>query len=45
MRLIVHAFQALHDGFLDLVDDLRALARLRVDLVDALVVDLEFEVL
>jgi hypothetical protein len=27
VRLVVHAVQALHDGLLDLVDDLRALAR------------------
>jgi hypothetical protein len=45
MGLVVHAFQALDDGFLHLVDDLAAFAALRVDPVDALVVDLHFEVL
>ena len=45
VRLVVHALQALHDGLLDLVDDLGALAGLRVDPVDALVVDLDLEVL
>ena len=44
VRLVVHAVQALHDRLLDLVDDLRALARLGIDLVDALVVDLDLEV-
>jgi hypothetical protein len=42
--LVVHAVQALHDGLLQLVDDLAALAGLRVDLVDALVVHLHLEV-
>jgi adenosylmethionine-8-amino-7-oxononanoate aminotransferase len=45
VRLVVHAVEALHDRLLDLVDHLRALARDRVDLVDALVVDLDLEVL
>ena len=45
VRLVVHAVQALHDGLLDLVDDLRALARDGVDAVDALVVDLDLELL
>ena len=40
----MHAVQALHDGLLELVDDLAALAGLRVDLVDALVVHLHLEV-
>ena len=44
VRLVVHAVQALHDGLLELVDDLGALARVGVDLVDALVVDLHLEV-
>ncbi len=43
--LVVHAVQALHDRLLKLVDDFRALARLGVDLVDTLVVDLDLEVL
>jgi hypothetical protein len=37
VRLVVHAVEALHDGLLDLVDHLGALAVLRVDAVDALV--------
>ena len=45
VRLVVHAVQALHDRLLDLVDDLAALARDRVDAVDALVVDLDLELL
>ena len=45
MRLVVHALAALHDRLLHLVDDLPALARLRVDLVDTLVMHLHFEVL
>ena len=45
VRLVVHAVQALHDGLLDLVDDLRPLARDGVDAVDALVVDLDLELL
>ena len=44
MRLVVHALQALHDGLLQLVDRLGALAGLGIDLVDALVVDLDLEV-
>ena len=44
VRLVVHAVQALHDGLLELVDDLGALAGVGVDLVDALVVDLHLEV-
>ena len=43
--LVVHALQALHHGLLHLVDDLAALAGLRVDAVDAFVVDLDFEIL
>ncbi len=43
--LVVHAVEALHDRLLDLVDDLRALARDGIDLVDPLVVDLHLEVL
>ena len=42
--LVVHAVEALHDRLLDLVDDLGALARDRIDLVDPLVVDLHLEV-
>ena len=45
VRLVVHAVQALHDGLLQLVDDVGALAGDRVDAVDALVVDLDLEVL
>src|SRR3989442_1342471 len=45
MGLVVHAVQALHDSLLELVDDFRPLARLRIDLVDALVVDLDLEIL
>src|SRR5207249_12309319 len=45
MGLVVHAVEALHDGLLELVDDFGSLAGLRVDLVDALVVDLDLEVL
>jgi hypothetical protein len=45
MRLIVHALQALHDGLLHLIHDLAALARLRVDAMDAFVVDLDLEIL
>ena len=44
VRLVVHAVQALHDRLLELVDDLGALAGLRVDPVDALVVHLDLEV-
>src|SRR5439155_15053322 len=44
VRLVVHAVQTLHDGLLQLVDDLRALAGLRIDLVDALVMHLHLEV-
>jgi hypothetical protein len=44
VRLVVHAFQALHDRFLQLVDDLAAFARLGIDLVDPLVVHLHFEI-
>ena len=43
--LVVHAVQALHDGLLQLVDDLGALAGVGVDLVDPLVVDLDLQVL
>src|SRR5437763_8369131 len=45
MRLVVHAVQTLHDRLLQLVDHLGALARLRVDLVDALIVHLHLELL
>ena len=45
VRLIVHALKALHDRLLHLVDDLAALAGLRVDPVDPLVVHLHLEVL
>jgi len=45
MGLIVHAVEALDHGLLQLVDDLRPLARDRVDAVDALVVDLHLELL
>ena len=45
MWLIVHAFKALDDRLLHLVDDLGAFAALRVDAVDALVVDLNLKVL
>ena len=44
VRLVVHALQALHDRLLQLVHDFGALARVGVDLVDALVVDLDLEV-
>ena len=45
VRLVVHAVQALDDGLLQLVDDVGALAGDGVDAVDALVVDLDLEVL
>jgi hypothetical protein len=45
MGLIVHALQALHDGLLHLVDHFSALATLRFDPVDPLVVDLDLQVL
>ena len=45
VRLVVHAVQALHDGLLQLVDDLRALAGVGVDFVDPLVVDLDLQIL
>jgi hypothetical protein len=45
MRLIVHAVKALHDGLLELVDDLGSLTGLGIDLVDALVVHLHLEIL
>src|ERR1700730_12904834 len=45
VRLVVHAVQTLHDGLLQLVDHLCALTRLGVDLVDALVVDLDLQIL
>jgi hypothetical protein len=45
VRLVVHALEALDDGLLDLVDDLGAFTGVGVDLVDALVVDLDLEVL
>src|SRR4051794_6786478 len=44
VRLVVHAVQALHHRLLQLVDDIGALARLGVDLVDPLVVHLHLEV-
>ena len=43
--LIVHAVQALHHGLLDLLDPVGRLARLGVDLEDAVVVDLRLEAL
>ena len=45
VRLVVHALQALHHRLLHLVDDLAALAALRIDPVDPLVVHLHLEVL
>ena len=45
VRLIVHALEALHDRLLHLVDHVRALARLGIDPVDALVVELDLEIL
>jgi hypothetical protein len=45
MGLVVHAVQALDHSLLDLVDDLAALAGVRVDPVYPLVVHLQFEVL
>ena len=45
MRLVVHAVKALDHRLLELVDDLRALAGLGIDLVNALVVDLYLQVL
>ena len=45
VRLVVHAVEALHDGLLDLVDDLAALPADGVDAVDSLVVDLDLELL
>jgi len=43
--LVVHAVQALDHGLLHLVDDFAALPGLRVDAMDALVVDLHLKVL
>ena len=40
----MHALKALNDGLLELIDYFGALAAARVDLVDALVVDLNFKV-
>ena len=45
MGLVVHALQALHDGLLHLVHHLAALSALGIDPVDALVVDLDLQVL
>ena len=45
MGLVVHAVHALDHSLLDLVDDLAALAGVRVDPVYPLVVHLQFEVL
>ena len=45
MRLVVHAVQALDDGLLQLVHDVGALAGDGIDAMDALVVDLDLEVL
>ena len=45
MRLVVHAVEALHDRLLELVDHLGPLAGHRIDPVDALVVDLDLELL
>ena len=45
VRLIVHALQALHDRLLHLIDDVGALSGLGIDAVDALVVELDLEVL
>ena len=44
VRLVVHAVQALHDGLLELVDDLGTLAGVGVDPVDALVMDLHLQI-
>jgi hypothetical protein len=43
--LVVHAVETLHDGFLDLVDDLRPLPGDGIDAVDAFVVDLDLQLL
>jgi hypothetical protein len=43
--LVVHALEALHDGLVHFVDDIAALAGVRVDPVYPLVVHLQFEVL
>ena len=45
MRLVVKAVEALHDRLLHLLDRLDRLARLRIDLEDTLVVNLDLEVL
>ena len=45
VRLVVHAVEALDDGLLKLVDHLGPLTGNRVDAVDALVVNLYFELL
>ena len=44
MWLVVHALEALNDGLLKLVNYLGALACARVDLMDALVMDLNLKV-
>ena len=44
VRLVVHALEALNDGFLKLVDHLGALAATRVDLVDPFVMNLNLKV-
>jgi hypothetical protein len=41
----VHALEALDDRLLHLIDDLAAFAAVRVDAVDALVMDLNLKVL
>jgi hypothetical protein len=45
VRLVMHALEALHDSFLHLIDHVRAFAGVRVDAVNALVVELYLEVL
>jgi hypothetical protein len=45
VRLVVHALEALDDRLLHLIDDFAALARLGVDPVDPLVMDLDLKVL
>ena len=44
MRLVVHALEALNDGFLKFIDYLGALAATRVDLVDPFVMNLNLKV-
>jgi hypothetical protein len=45
MGLVVHAFEALDDRFLHLVDDLGALTAVGIDPVNSFVMDLNLEVL